>query len=138
MVGVGTRFTKLLGRWLQSRSAQLLPCKLGPARLRGGVIDLEAVVFDAPGEHHAVTVARLADRRTLMQAFDNMRRDIDQRGEFEGLDKFGAQALEMITSDKVRDAFDLSKEPDRVKELYGMKPGALRRDYPAARAAGRR
>jgi hypothetical protein len=66
-----------------------------------------------------VTPARLGDRRQLLESFDNLRRDIDQRGEFEGMDKFGVQALEMITSDKVRDAFDLSKEPDRVIAAYG-------------------
>jgi hypothetical protein len=59
------------------------------------------------------------DRRQLLKAFDNMRRDIDQRGEFDGMDKYGVQALEMITSNKVRDAFDLSKEPDRVIASYG-------------------
>jgi hypothetical protein len=62
---------------------------------------------------------RLGDRRELRKHFDSLRRDIDQRGEFEGMDKFGIQALDMITSDKVRDAFDLSKEPDRVIAAYG-------------------
>jgi hypothetical protein len=64
-------------------------------------------------------LGRLDDRKELLKAFDTLRRDIDQRGEFEGMDKFGVQALEMITSSKVRDAFDLSKEPDRVIASYG-------------------
>jgi hypothetical protein len=61
----------------------------------------------------------LDDRKGLLKAFDTLRRDIDQQGEFDGLDKFNAQALEMITSNKVREAFDLSKEPDRVLRQYG-------------------
>src|SRR5262249_49948712 len=61
----------------------------------------------------------MTDRRQLLIAFDNMRRDIDQRGEFDGMDKFGVQALEMITSNRVRDAFDLSKEPERLIASYG-------------------
>jgi hypothetical protein len=65
----------------------------------------------------------LHDRKGLLQAFDILRRDIDQQGEFEGMDRFGAQALEMITSSKVRDAFDLSKEPDRVLRQYGQGQG---------------
>lgn len=68
---------------------------------------------------HGMGLERLDDRKGLLQAFDTLRRDIDQRGEFEGMDKFGVQALEMITSTKVRDAFDLSKEPDRVIASYG-------------------
>lgn len=66
-----------------------------------------------------VSLPRLGDRRQLLQDFDTLRRDIDQRGEFAGLDKFNAQALEMVTSDKVRDAFDLSKESDRLIASYG-------------------
>jgi hypothetical protein len=66
-----------------------------------------------------VTLDRLQDRRQLRQTFDNLRRDIDQRGEFDGIDKYQVQALEMITSDQVRDAFDLGKEPDRVVASYG-------------------
>jgi hypothetical protein len=66
-----------------------------------------------------ITPDLLSDRRQLLQSFDNMRRDLDKTGEFDALDKFGTQALEMITADKVRDAFDLSKEPDRVVAAYG-------------------
>lgn len=66
-----------------------------------------------------ISFDRLGDRKQLLKSFDNVRRDLDQRGEFEGMDKFGEQALEMITSDQVRDAFDLSKEPDRVVARYG-------------------
>jgi uncharacterized protein (DUF1501 family) len=36
-----------------------------------------------------------------------------------GLDAFTAQALEMITSNKARDAFDVSKETEPVREKYG-------------------
>ena len=35
------------------------------------------------------------------------------------LDKFQKRAFAMLTSSKTRDAFDLSKEPDRVRERYG-------------------
>jgi hypothetical protein len=52
-----------------------------------------------------------------------MRRDLDQRDAFAGLDPFQAQALAMLTSPKVRDAFDLGKEPDRVLAAYGHKAG---------------
>jgi uncharacterized protein (DUF1501 family) len=35
------------------------------------------------------------------------------------MDAFNAQALEMITTDKARDAFDVSKEPEGVRARYG-------------------
>ena len=36
-----------------------------------------------------------------------------------GIDGFQARALRMLASGKVRDAFDLEKEPDRVRARYG-------------------
>jgi hypothetical protein len=62
---------------------------------------------------------RLQERRQLLAAFDGLRRDLDQHDGFAGLDRFTQQALQIITSPAVRDAFDLSREPDRVKERYG-------------------
>jgi hypothetical protein len=80
-----------------------------------------------PGEKAAnlglarnMTPERLTDRRQLLRSFDSLRRDVeDSRGGLTGHDAFTAQALEMITSNKARDAFDVSKEPDKVREKYG-------------------
>jgi len=63
---------------------------------------------------------RLGDRKKLLSAFDSMRRKLDEKGGLDGMDRFQAQALDMITSPKVREAFDLSKEPDRVIAAYGQ------------------
>lgn len=62
---------------------------------------------------------RLVDRVGLLHEFDAMRRRLDQSREFAGLDQFNRQALELITSDKARIAFDLSREPDAVRDRYG-------------------
>lgn len=58
-------------------------------------------------------------RRELLKTFDTLRRDLDQSGGMEGLDAFKTQALEMVAGDRVREAFDLAKEPDRVRDRYG-------------------
>src|SRR5262249_53723208 len=62
---------------------------------------------------------RLQERRQLLSAFDGLRRDLDVHDAFSGMDRFRVQALEMITSPRVRDAFDLSREPRRVLDAYG-------------------
>ena len=62
---------------------------------------------------------RLQDRRQLLTAFDGLRKNLDRQLPAGGLDPFQAQALDIITSSKVRDAFDLSKEPAEVIERYG-------------------
>jgi len=54
-----------------------------------------------------------ADRKELLKSFDTLRRDIDRADSIRAVDKFQAQALEIITSPKVREAFDLSKEPPK-------------------------
>jgi Protein of unknown function (DUF1501) len=62
---------------------------------------------------------RLKDRRSLLESFDQVRRDADTRGGPAGLDAFTDRAIAMITSGAVRDALDLKKEPSRVRDRYG-------------------
>jgi hypothetical protein len=69
--------------------------------------------------HRFVNVRRLEDRRELLQAFDTLRRDLDSKGTIKGIDAFQDRALRMIATGKVRDAFDVSREPDRVRARYG-------------------
>jgi hypothetical protein len=67
-----------------------------------------------------LTLDRIADRRSLLQSFDTLRREMDDaRGNLAGMDAFTSQALEMITTPKARDAFDLNLEPDRIRDKYG-------------------
>ncbi len=72
------------------------------------------------GPSRDLSLDRLDDRRNLLRSFDSVRRDVDDaRGSMAGMDAFTAQALEMITTSKARDAFDLSREPETVRERYG-------------------
>lgn len=66
-----------------------------------------------------VTVDRLQNRRELMKKFDTMRRDADASGLVAGMDKFSQQAFDLMTSPKVQDAFDIEKESDATRDLYG-------------------
>jgi hypothetical protein len=68
-----------------------------------------------------VTPARLDDRQGMLEAFDGFRRDLDTHRQGLDLDAFTARAFDIITSPKARDAFDLSCEPDRVRDRYGSK-----------------
>jgi Protein of unknown function (DUF1501) len=69
-----------------------------------------------------VSAQRVDERKDLLQAFDTIRRDLDSRGTVKGFDGFQARALQMVTSGKVRDAFDLDREPDKVRQRYGEQP----------------
>jgi hypothetical protein len=67
-----------------------------------------------------MTLEQLEDRKALLGAFDGLRRDIDDdKRTMEGMDAFTRRALEMISSDRARKAFDLGREPDKVRDRYG-------------------
>ncbi len=66
-----------------------------------------------------LTVERLAERKAILASFDQLQRDIDHKGEVAGFDAFQAQAFDLITSGKVRAAFDLNREPEPVRSKYG-------------------
>jgi hypothetical protein len=67
-----------------------------------------------------VTADRLSQRTPLLRAFDGLRQEVENaRRDLSGMDTFTAQALDMITSPKAREAFDVSREPDRVRTSYG-------------------
>jgi uncharacterized protein (DUF1501 family) len=68
-----------------------------------------------------VTPSRLDDRRGLLEAFDSVRRDLDTQRDSQDMDAFTAKAFDLITSSKAREAFDLSREPDKVRDRYGSK-----------------
>jgi hypothetical protein len=66
------------------------------------------------------SLAPLQDRRQLLSTFETMRRDLDASGAAAAMDRYQVQALEIITSSRVRDAFDLSREPAQVVARYGQ------------------
>ena len=67
-----------------------------------------------------ISPERWSDRSDLRTRFDTLRRDLDARGEFAGMDAFVAQATDMILSPRARAAFDLTKESPRTRSQYGI------------------
>jgi hypothetical protein len=68
---------------------------------------------------NGVSLDRLTDRRALLEGFDKFRRDVDASGMMNGLDAFNQQAFGILTSSKLLDALDVSKEDAKVRERYG-------------------
>jgi len=62
---------------------------------------------------------RLEGRIDLLDKLDHWRRTADKSGAFDSLDEFNRRAMELVTSDNARRAFDISLEPDRVRDRYG-------------------
>ena len=74
------------------------------------------VTLKAP---QGVTLEAVQDRRTLLGTFDTMRRDLDASGRVAGMDAVTARAFEIMTSNDLRNALDLSKESPATRDRYG-------------------
>jgi hypothetical protein len=62
---------------------------------------------------------RLGDRRALQAMIDRQSGLLEWDETARGIDSFYDRALTMLTSDRVRAAFDLSAEPEGLRDRYG-------------------
>lgn len=62
---------------------------------------------------------RLTARRGLQQLVDAQTRLLDTSAEARGIEGYYKKALDMLHSEKLRAAFDLGREPARVRDAYG-------------------
>ena len=75
-----------------------------------------------------LTLDRLQDRVGLLKAFDSLEPRPRPQRLMDGMDAFHQQALGILTSSKLVDALDLSKEDPQVVARYGVDDPAFERD----------
>jgi hypothetical protein len=66
-----------------------------------------------------LTMAKLDDRRSLMRHFDQARAQFENNATVPAMDRFSQEAYEFISGSKARRAFDISREPPRLRDAYG-------------------
>jgi hypothetical protein len=66
----------------------------------------------------SLTLDQLQDRRKLLGGLDRLRREVNA-GPMQAIDRFTAGAFDVLTSSRLADALDLSKEDPRIRERYG-------------------
>jgi uncharacterized protein DUF1501 len=76
-------------------------------------------VADKLAMPEGITLERLRDRHTIRQRLDDFARHFDNRGAAAELGRYQQTAYEMVLSGKVREAFDISREPAAMHEAYG-------------------
>jgi Protein of unknown function (DUF1501) len=64
-------------------------------------------------------VERLEDRRSFLNVVDRFYRNRVELAEHRNMDRFSQQALDIVTSPAVRAAFDLTSEPEKLRDAYG-------------------
>lgn len=67
----------------------------------------------------SVDLRRVDHRLKLLQQLDRVPDQLAAAGELDGLTGFNRQAFEMLLHDATRNAFDLSQEPQALRERYG-------------------
>ncbi|HBL43361.1 MAG TPA: DUF1501 domain-containing protein, partial [Planctomycetaceae bacterium] len=97
------------------------PAYLGPAYspfMFSGDPNSSKFSVDNLSVNQSAAVA-LKKRNQLLSQFDTSRRELDKSGSMAALDKFNNRALSMLTSDRTSQAFDLSAEPEELRDEYG-------------------
>jgi hypothetical protein len=61
------------------------------------------------------TISELDDRKSLLSRIDRLKREADQGG----MDAHYRRAFDVLTSSKMLEALDVSKEPEKVRDRYG-------------------
>jgi hypothetical protein len=66
-----------------------------------------------------LSLDRLQGRRSLVDQFDQARPETDRNRSVAAYDQFRRRALSLVTSEKVRAALDIRKEPAAMRDRYG-------------------
>lgn len=97
--------------WSDPGSAGFLGAAFQPFRPQGeGMDDLRL---------NGITTDRLQDRRLLLRGLDQLKREMDASGALSGVDAFSEAAFGVLTSSKLVEALDLTREDPRLVERYG-------------------
>jgi hypothetical protein len=66
-----------------------------------------------------INVGRIQDRRELFGALDQLHRNTTSLPQFADLDDVQQQSFELVCGSQAREAFDLSQEPEPLRDRYG-------------------
>lgn len=66
-----------------------------------------------------LTLDRLDTRRTLIQQFDDETKAAERVGSYESYDRQQRQAFDLLTSARVKSAFQLDREDPKLRDRYG-------------------
>jgi len=69
---------------------------------------------------NGVNVDRLADRKSLLAGFDRFRRQSESDSNLRGADAFREQAFDVLTSPRLAEALDVSREDPATRLGYGL------------------
>lgn len=108
---------RMEARILPGQNAGFLGSSHDPFRVE--VTGTGRVVPPEFGPREDVPPARLARRASLLERVNDRLDTLERRAETEQFDRFQRQALELLARPSIRGAFEVEREPDRIREHYG-------------------
>ena len=75
---------------------------------------------------NTITPAVFDRRKSLLSVVDSHFKTLEQSDAVAAMDKFQQQAYGLVSSQQAREAFELSKEPEAIKEMYGKNEAGQR------------
>ncbi len=97
--------------WSDPGQTGFLGSTFGPFRPSGP--DMANMLLNAANKDH------LPERKKLLAGFDSLKRELDHGGTLNAADAATQRAFDVLTSSKLVEAMDLSKESQKVRERYG-------------------
>jgi hypothetical protein len=110
---LGQRYDALTTQCQPYADPGVTPAAGSPATVRGVPFLPDSDLPDG------LTIDRLASRRSLLQQLDDRVRSAEANPTRAGFDRSRRRAFDLLTSSKVRAAFDLSREDPRQLDRYG-------------------
>lgn len=101
---------------------------LGPAHDPMALVAKDPDARPANMTLQKLSLDRLEDRSTLLASVDQLRHFADHHPTMQGMDTFSQQAMSILTSSRLVDALDLSKEDPQILERYGANDPKYQRD----------
>lgn len=75
-----------------------------------------AQLFNSP---LGISHERIFNRRRLLEGIDRLRHTLDASSEMQAMDAYQQKALDMVLGRRAQEAFDIMREPQRVRDRYG-------------------
>jgi hypothetical protein len=97
--------------WSDAGKVGFLGSTFGPFRPNGPDI--------ANMKMNGTNAVHMADRKQLLAGFDSLKRDLDANGSLLGMDAHTERAMNVLTSSRLIEALDVSKEDPKVRDRYG-------------------
>jgi hypothetical protein len=95
------------------------PLRIGKGDVNFATPGFRMTAFDPPAD---VTTTQLLNRQRLLGGLDSTDEKVTRTAATERFQKCQERAFELVTGPEARRAFDLRREPEKVRERYGRHP----------------